>query len=634
MLPGELKEVDTNAEQFNSENARENFGPIGRRGTDTHNFANLASNQSRLKNATSLELTPGVTPEVTDHFLQTLENWNTAIPFKFHWIVNFYPPTLPGPHGIIDPQSSSAAPETLGLGKLGGIVSNVVKEYEPVGYNAEQMTTAQKNILTDFNMKKLGCIFAQGCVVPGETHSIENPSVQNSMGFLPGVISGNRSPLAQLTVQFRETNTSFTDTVIRPWVIALSHYGLVARPRGDARNIKRDIEVIQLAKVASGHPLIIRKRFLFHNCVPTTVDTNELTHDGTEMKIYTVPFHYTNYSIKYDASGVTDETVKEYFKSKLHIDTNNKTRRISYDFDGALTRSSVAREHWQGKMNSDSPDRFETNDAADRDRMKTLSTLSKASEFGAGLANPLGLGDTLRIAYKSDSRKIAGAFDIVPSPEFKRPKGPGLAQSFLSKVGRGIMQSNTVSNLLGRFNRISGMLGLTTTTRMRRSRSDYANAFNSGRFLRAPGVSGFVSSLVDSIFGNSRLFVDGFQPGGKGMSRSQIAAVHSTDDPNVFIDAGNGSGWSKNNNNLAQKLQRGTSWSNLVNNILDSAFGSNQLSIRTFNTGGRLSVSRAEIATGHVIDRVDGFRDGKLSVRRDRIAMSHILEDTIDGFFS
>ena len=70
MLPGELKEVDTNAEQFNSENARENFGPIGRRGTDTHNFANLASDQSRLKNTTSLELTPGVTPGVTDPILQ------------------------------------------------------------------------------------------------------------------------------------------------------------------------------------------------------------------------------------------------------------------------------------------------------------------------------------------------------------------------------------------------------------------------------------------------------------------------------------------------------------------------------------------------------------------------------------
>ena len=593
MLPGELKEVDTNAEQFNSENARENFGPIGRRGTDTHNFANLASNQSRLKNATSLELTPGVTPEVTDHFLQTLENWNTAIPFKFHWIVNFYPPTLPGPHGIIDPQSSSAAPETLGLGKLGGIVSNVVKEYEPVGYNAEQMTTAQKNILTDFNMKKLGCIFAQGCVVPGETHSIENPSVQNSMGFLPGVISGNRSPLAQLTVQFRETNTSFTDTVIRPWVIALSHYGLVARPRGDARNIKRDIEVIQLAKVASGHPLIIRKRFLFHNCVPTTVDTNELTHDGTEMKIYTVPFHYTNYSIKYDASGVTDETVKEYFKSKLHIDTNNKTRRISYDFDGALTRSSVAREHWQGKMNSDGTDRFEANDAADRDRMKTLSTLGKASEFGAGLANPLGLGDTLQIAYKSDSRKIAGAFDIVPSPQFKRPKSntPSLGQTFLTQLGRGVMRSRTVSNLLGDFNRI-----FKPGIRMSRSRRDYANSFGSGRFLSGPGVSGFVSGLIDSLFGNERLFVDGFAPNNRGMSRAQIAAVHSTDDPNIFIDADNGSGWSRQNNRLAQKLQSGNRL-DLVDDILNSVFGSR-----------KLSVKRAVVAASHITDAIDVFR--------------------------
>ena len=502
--------------------------------------------------------------ETTDHFLQTLENWNTAIPFKFHWIVRFYSPTFPGPHGMIDPNAASNRPETVSLMELGSTAAHAVNRYEPVGYNDREMRNSQGNILTEFNMNSpLGCIFAQGCVIPGETHSVENPSVQNSMGFLPGVISSNRSPLAQLTVQFRETNTSFADAIIRPWIISLSHYGLVARPPGDWRNVKRDIEVLQLARVASGHPLVIRKRFLFHNCVPTTLDTSELTHDGTEMKIYTVPFHYTNYSVKYDSSDLTDDTVKSYFE-KL----SSKPKRTTGDvgsYDTFKDREAIAQEHIEGNH--------------------TTAT--------GGYKDLQDIPDIFATEYTLDKSREEYGFPIVPSPQFKRPKSntPSLGQTFLTQLGRGVMRSRTVSNLLGDFNRI-----FKPGIRMSRSRRDYANSFGSGRFLSGPGVSGFVSGLIDSLFGNERLFVDGFAPNNRGMSRAQIAAVHSTDDPNIFIDADNGSGWSRQNNRLAQKLQSGNRL-DLVDDILNSVFGSR-----------KLSVKRAVVAASHITDAIDVFR--------------------------
>ena len=235
---------------------------------------------------------PGQDPEIvlnepfkyTQNFLQKLANWEASIPMKFLWVVhiNNIPAYVtsqsmwdlePGGNGQHAAGGSTKPDWNIDTGKR-----SITK--------SEYMNTAGKH----------GCILAQGVVLPGDQFSTEELSINNNMGFLPGKISGNRSGPTELTVQFRETNRSLPDLVLRPWIQIASHMGFVARD-GD-RNIKTNISVVQLAKTAQYAGLIERKIWHFYNCVPVGIDGAELTYDGNEIKMYNVRWQYTHYGIE------------------------------------------------------------------------------------------------------------------------------------------------------------------------------------------------------------------------------------------------------------------------------------------------------------------------------------------------
>lgn len=143
------------------------------------------------------------------------------------------------------------------------------------------------------------------------------------MGFLPGKVGGNRSGNQELSIQFRETNRSFPDLVLRPWIMLASHLGLVARPYGDNRDIKTNIRIIQLAKTYQHMPLIERKIWHFYNCVPTGMDGKELTYDQNDIHLYTVKWAYTHYGVEslpdQDMSAYMNrEGFKKFVKDMAH----------------------------------------------------------------------------------------------------------------------------------------------------------------------------------------------------------------------------------------------------------------------------------------------------------------------------
>ena len=151
-------------------------------------------------------------------------------------------------------------------------------------------------------MKTQGCIFAQGVNIPGETYSTGYAEIPGQRGFVPTIYSDARQAPQELTIEFRETNTSFVDMLIRPWLILASHYGLVARPPDDPRNIKANIHVYLLTKYLPKHNPILRKHFTFFDCVPTRVGNSELTYDRDEMDIRDVTWSYRYYKVESDVS--------------------------------------------------------------------------------------------------------------------------------------------------------------------------------------------------------------------------------------------------------------------------------------------------------------------------------------------
>lgn len=242
----------------------------------------------------------------TENFLQHMAKWEFAVPNKFLWLVNIEAAVGSTGTSFIQTHPIPKYINTYNLqqyengdtGQHSGGIDRVAS-YSP-GWDIDQ---AKREITQTTYMRtgggQHGCILAQGVVLPGEQYEVRDVAINNNMGLLPGKVGGNRSGMAPLMLQWRETNRSFVDSVIRPWLILTSHIGLAARPPDDTRNIKANISIVQLAKTYQYTPLVQRKIWRFYNCVPTSIDSKELTYqDGNNFDIFTTQWHYTHYTIE------------------------------------------------------------------------------------------------------------------------------------------------------------------------------------------------------------------------------------------------------------------------------------------------------------------------------------------------
>lgn len=254
----------------------------------------------------------------TENFLQHLEKWEFAIPNRFLWLVNIE--AAIHPNQMTSPKFNTIHPipdyvRTINMHQLepGDNGQHAGAIDKPGSYSRGwDIDQSRVEITSDTYMKtgggQHGCILAQGVVLPGENYEVKDVAIENNMGFLPGKVGGNRSGMAPLVLQWRETNRSFVDTVIRPWLILTSHLGLVARSTSDTRNIKANISIVQLAKTYQYTPLIERKIWRFYNCVPVSIDSKELTYqDGNNFDIFTTNWHYTHYTIE----SIPDENMND-----------------------------------------------------------------------------------------------------------------------------------------------------------------------------------------------------------------------------------------------------------------------------------------------------------------------------------
>jgi hypothetical protein len=217
-----------------------------------------------------------------DYFLLQLESWLTAIPLQSQWIV------------LIQPYPSC-------------INTSIMQGLETTGGDSKNFDVDKaKNLLAGYPFQRVnGCLFAQSVTTPDETMSTTKAGVDQAAGrgFLPGILSNGRNISNTIDISFLETNTSFSDFVIRPWVIAGEHFGFVAREndsynRRDPRNVKSTVYVMEYAKTFQNVSMIPRKVWTFFNCAPISVNSVTLGYDepSQALKIST-KWTYTNYAV-------------------------------------------------------------------------------------------------------------------------------------------------------------------------------------------------------------------------------------------------------------------------------------------------------------------------------------------------
>ncbi len=212
-----------------------------------------------------------------DFFLTQMESWFTAIPMRTQWMV------------LIE-----GYPELLQTQVLHQLENNFGNSNN---YDINQAMT----ILKSFPLNKVvGCLFAQGVDIPGnEKLEVNRDKVyaDKQRGFIPGLVSNGREPYGNLTLQFRETNLSFTDFVVRPWTILAENFGFVARPDGDQRNVSTNIHVFQFTRTYQKLSQIPRKMWSFYNCIPISVDNKNLTYDQESLEINSTEWAFSNYAV-------------------------------------------------------------------------------------------------------------------------------------------------------------------------------------------------------------------------------------------------------------------------------------------------------------------------------------------------
>jgi hypothetical protein len=219
-----------------------------------------------------------------DYFLSQMTSWLTTVPMTTQWImvIERFPAALNS--------SFIQALERVDGSRQGFDISTAV------------------NLLKSYPFQRvIGCLFAHGATIPSEQYEVGSVSVPNNRGFLPGIIGGGRNtePPA-LVLEFRESNTSFVDSVIRPWSILTSHYGLTVRPGDqygvigntyDDKNMKTNIVLLQYSRSLQNISMIPRKTWYFYNCAPYNIAEQTLQYSEEQLQVITTRWTYSNYTV-------------------------------------------------------------------------------------------------------------------------------------------------------------------------------------------------------------------------------------------------------------------------------------------------------------------------------------------------
>lgn len=144
-------------------------------------------------------------------------------------------------------------------------------------------------------------IFARAVTIPGDGFGASKLGLDNTGVIKGNVGSGGRKELENLKISFLETNFSFTDTILRPWVLYNNHKSLK-----QAR--KTTITITQFAKAGTDKTLIPRGTWTYINACPINIQSQEYSYEGDKVIDRDCEWVYDYY--KYKTGEAIDSAVR------------------------------------------------------------------------------------------------------------------------------------------------------------------------------------------------------------------------------------------------------------------------------------------------------------------------------------
>lgn len=248
-------------------------------------------------------------------FLQSfLSQPATALPKGGQWVLVF--------EGAEDGYGGGTADQVIP-------VQAIIKgtKYEPKKWDIEQAITA--TLYTDYQERK-GCMYVQAVQIPGESNQVNPEGLQQS-GYIRTFTGAGRDPFQNLSISFLETNISFADNVIRPWVIATSHLGMIARK--GALNYRCNISIYKIGVVSEISVPYVALKYTFFGACPVSISGEEYNYTQTTTPINReASFTYHYYSIETDSTNQAISVQKQLLldrQAQAQANINAYTRNIA-----------------------------------------------------------------------------------------------------------------------------------------------------------------------------------------------------------------------------------------------------------------------------------------------------------------
>lgn len=242
--------------------------------------------QTLGSNTSSVQNTVGAKPSLVQSFLDFISSPETSVPLNSNFVIQFQIPNQ-----VI---------------QTGTDIS--YENWEPRSNDWKTLIN-QRQFLINQHQTKFGersgvSFFANGIVLPQESLTVERGSVLLNGGTLAGVYSSNRTQQQSIKTTFLETETSFIDMILRPWVILTSHYGLIAR--GENTSIKTNLTVFAYSRKPKSQTndlpgVEIRKVYNFYGCAPVALGDGGYGKldwgKNSSLPVATVDWTYNYYTV-------------------------------------------------------------------------------------------------------------------------------------------------------------------------------------------------------------------------------------------------------------------------------------------------------------------------------------------------
>jgi hypothetical protein len=217
-----------------------------------------------------------------NYYLNLLGKWPTNIALASQWFIYF---DFSSVNALKYNLQTQLRNRESSLGSQGWTYSKNVTNYLLDGnlhYKDENLT---------------GCVFSNQVKIPQEQITAGNNGLSYG-GFMPPATASTRKPYSTLSVNFLETNASFLDLIIRPWIILVGYNGLVARSEYSPRAVKCSYaDIVMLAKTGSKERMGVRKIHRFYNLAPISIDGEEYSYMPDGLKYSNVSFVYDGYMV-------------------------------------------------------------------------------------------------------------------------------------------------------------------------------------------------------------------------------------------------------------------------------------------------------------------------------------------------